>query len=130
MATYPENLRYTRTHEWAKFDADLVTIGVTQFAAEQLTDVTYLELPHVGDHVFANQECGQVETVKSVNPLYSPVEGEVVAVNEKLIEEPNELTKDPYGEGWMIKVRAEKPNADQGLLTAEQYAKQLKSEGH
>src|SRR5262249_36762973 len=99
----PENLRYTRTHEWAKFEGDLVTMGVTKFAADLLTDVTYLELPHVGDHVFANQECGSVETVKSVNPLYSPVEGEVVAVNDKLIEEPNDLTKDPYGAGWMIK---------------------------
>ena len=127
---YPESLRYTKTHEWAKFDGDLVTVGVTQFAAEQLTDVTYLELPHVGDHVFANQECGSVETVKSVNPLYSPVEGEVVEVNEKLIEEPNDLTKDPYGAGWMIKVRAEKSGADQNLLTAAQYARQLESEGH
>lgn len=126
----PENLRYTKTHEWAKFEGELVTVGVTKFAADQLTDVTYLELPHVGDHVFAEQECGQIETVKSVNPLYAPVEGEVVAVNDKLIEEPNELTKDPYGSGWMMKIRAEKPNAEKALLTPAQYAKQLESEPH
>jgi len=125
----PEDLRYTKSHEWAKFDKDLVTVGITKFAADQLTDVTYLELPHVGDHVFANQECGQIETVKSVNPLYSPVEGEVVEVNETLIEEPNGVTKDPYGDGWMFKVRTEKADAAKGLLTAAQYAKQLESEG-
>lgn len=126
----PEKLRYNKSHEWAKFEGDLVTIGVTKFAADQLTDITYIELPHVGDHVFVGQECGTIETVKAVNSLYSPVDGEVVAVNDKLIEEPNDLTKDPYGGGWMIKVKVEKPGADANLLTAEQYAKQLESEAH
>lgn len=126
----PAGLRYTKSHEWAKFEGDLVTIGITKFATDQLTDITYIELPHVGDHVFAGKECGEIETVKAVSSLYAPVDGEVVAVNEKLIEEPNDLTKDPYTAGWLIKVRVEKPGADQNLLSAEQYTKQLESEAH
>jgi glycine cleavage system H protein len=130
QAMIPPSLRYSKTHEWAKFEGDICTIGVSKFAADQLTDITYIELPHVGDHVFLGQECGTIETVKAVSPLYAPVDGEVVAVNEKLIEDPSDLTKDPYGAGWLIKVRVDKPGADVNLLTAEQYGKQLESEAH
>jgi glycine cleavage system H protein len=126
----PDTLRYTKSHEWAKFEGDIVTVGVTKFAADQLTDITYIDLPHPGDHVFAGQECGTIETVKAVNSLYSPVDGEIIAVNERLSEEPSELNKDPYGAGWLFKVRVEKPGADQPLLDAKQYARQLESEGH
>ncbi len=126
----PEALRYTKSHEWAKFEGDVVTIGVTKFAADQLTDITYIELPHVGDHVFVGQECGTIETVKAVNSLYAPVDGEVVEVNDKLIEDPSGLTADPFGTGWLMKVRVEKPGADQPLLSAADYAKQLESESH
>jgi glycine cleavage system H protein len=126
----PSKLRYTKTHEWASLDGDVCTIGITKFAADQLTDVTYIELPHVGDHVFNGQECGEIETVKAVSPLYSPVDGEVTAFNEKVVEDPNGLTRDPLGEGWLIKVRVEKPGALDHLLSAEQYAKQVESEAH
>jgi glycine cleavage system H protein len=126
----PNTLRYTKTHEWAHLDGDICTVGITRFAADQLTDVTYIELPHVGDHVFNGQECGEIETVKAVSPLYSPVDGEVIAVNERVVDDPNALTSDPFGEGWMIKVRIEKASAVDHLLNAEQYTKQIESEAH
>jgi glycine cleavage system H protein len=127
----PNQLRYTKTHEWAHLEGDVCTVGISKFAADQLTDVTYLELPHVGDHVFVGEECGSIETVKAVSPLYSPVNGEVVAFNEKLQEDdPNFLTQEPYGGGWLFKVRLEeKANLDH-LMTHDQYQKQIESEGH
>ncbi len=126
----PSKLRYTKTHEWASLDGDVCTVGITKFAADQLTDVTYVDLPHVGDHVFAGQECGTIETVKAVNSLYSPIDGEVVAVNEQVVSDPNALTTDPYGAGWMIKVRIEKATALDHLLNADAYTKQIESEAH
>ncbi len=127
----PNKLRYTKTHEWAHLEGDVCTVGISKFAADQLTDVTYLELPHVGDHVFVGEECGSIETVKAVSPLYSPVNGEVVAFNEELQEDdPNFLTQEPYGGGWLFKVRLEeKANLDH-LMTHDQYQKQIESEGH
>jgi glycine cleavage system H protein len=126
----PSTLRYTKTHEWARLEGDVCTVGITTFAAEQLTDVTYVDPPHVGDHVFNGQECGTIETVKAVSPLYSPVDGEVIAVNDKVVDDPNTLTRDPLGEGWIFKVRIEKSSALDHLLDAEQYAKQVESEAH
>jgi glycine cleavage system H protein len=126
----PSKLRYTKTHEWAHLEGDVCTVGITKFAADQLTDVTYIDLPHVGDHVFNGQECGTIETVKAVSSLYSPIDGEVIAVNDDVVNDPAVLTNDPFGDGWMIKVRIEKPTALDHLLTAEQYAKQVESESH
>lgn len=126
----PSKLRYTKSHEWAFLDKSVVTIGISKFAADQLTDITYIELPDVGDHVFAGQEFGEIETVKAVSDLYSPVDGEVIEVNTTLEENPNELTKDPYGSGWLVKVRVEKPGAVDALLDAAAYQKQIESEAH
>jgi glycine cleavage system H protein len=127
----PNNLQYTKTHEWASLEGGVCTVGISKFAADQLTDVTYIELPHVGDHVFHGQEFGTVETVKAVSPLYSPVDGEVIAVNDKLIEDdPNFITQEPYTGGWLIKVRVEPGATLAHLLTHEQYQKQVESEGH
>lgn len=126
----PSKLRYSRTHEWALLEKNLCTIGITAFAAEQLTDITFIELPDVGDHVFAGQEFGNIETVKAVSDLYSPVDGEVVEVNTPLEEDPSPVQKDPLGAGWLIKVRVEKSTALDHLLTHEQYQKQIESEGH
>jgi glycine cleavage system H protein len=126
----PKTLRYTKTHEWAHLDGNVVTVGVTKFAADQLTDVTYVELPHVGDHVFKGQEFGSIETVKAVSELYSPVDGEVVAINEQFEEDPNLLIKAPFTEGWLVKVQVEKPNALAHLMTAEEYDRQVESEAH
>ena len=113
----PKALRYTKTHEWASREGDTVTVGITKFATDQMTDITYIELPHVGDHVFVEQAFGELETVKAVNDLYSPVEGEVSAVNEKLVEDPSVITQDPYGAGWMIKVKLEPGATLDHLLT-------------
>jgi glycine cleavage system H protein len=127
----PNTLRYSKSHEWASSEGNVVTIGISKFAADQLTDITYIELPDVGDHVFKDQDFGSIETVKAVSDLYAPTDGEVIAVNERLEEDPNLITRDPFGEGWLIKIRVEKPSADLGhLLSAEQYAKQVESEQH
>ena len=126
----PSTLRYTRTHEWARAEGDLVAVGITKFATDQMTDITYVELPHLGDHVFAGQAFGEVETVKAVNDLFSPVDGEVVEVNEKLVDDPTPITQDPYGAGWLIKVRLEQGTTLDHLLTHEQYQKQVQSEAH
>ena len=131
MSMDPAKLRYTKSHEWAHLEGDVVTVGITQFAADQLTDVTYVELPHVGDHLFAGQEFGNIETVKAVSDLYAPADGEVVAVNEKLMEDPNFITREPYAGGWLIKFRVDKPaTALEHLLTLEQYQRQIESEAH
>src|SRR6516162_1162935 len=103
----PKSLRYATTHEWSYLEGDQCTIGISQFAVEQLTDVVYVELPDVGDHVFAGESFGEIESVKAVSDLYSPVNGEVVAVNDKLTEDPTKITTDPYGKGWLIKVKVE-----------------------
>src|SRR5262249_21642452 len=106
------------------------TVGISKFAADQLSDITYIELPHVGDHVFVGEEFGNIETVKAVSDLYSPVTGEVTAVNEKVVESPNALTEDPFGAGWLVKVRVEAGTKLDHMLSGEQYQKQIESEGH
>ena len=126
----PQTLRYSPTHEWASQQGDLVTVGISKFAVEQLTDIVYLELPQVGDHVFAGESFGEVESVKAVSDLYAPVSGEVAEVNEPLVENPTLITEDPYGQGWVIKIKVEPGTTLDKLLTLEQYQKQIASEGH
>jgi glycine cleavage system H protein len=126
----PKKLRYAKTHEWASLEGDQCTIGITKFAVDQLTDIVYIELPDVGDHVFEGDSFGEVESVKAVSDLYSPVDGEVVAVNEKLLNDPTIVTGDPYGKGWLIKVKVEPGATLDQLMTLEQYEKQVASEGH
>jgi glycine cleavage system H protein len=126
----PKSLRYAPTHEWARLEGDQCTIGITKFAVDQLTDVIYVDLPDVGDHVFAGDSFGEIESVKAVSDLYSPVNGEVVAVNDKLLNDPTLITADPYQKGWMIQVKVEPGTTLDALLTLEQYEKQVASEGH
>lgn len=126
----PKTLRYATTHEWASLEGDTCTIGITKFAVEQLTDVVFVELPDVGDHVFAEQSFGEIESVKAVSDLYSPVNGEVSAVNEKLMEDPARIAADPYGAGWMIRVKVEPGTTLDRLMSFAQYEKQIASEGH
>ena len=126
----PKSLRYAETHEWASLDGDLCTLGITKFAVEQLTDVVYIELPDVGDHVFAGDSFGEIESVKAVSDLYSPVNGEIVDVNKKLENDPSLVASDPYGAGWMIKIKVEAgSNLDQ-LMTLEKYEEQIARGGH
>lgn len=126
----PKNLRYTPTHEWASMQGDICTVGITQFAVEQLTDIVYIELPDVGDNVFAGESFGEIESVKAVSDLNSPVNGEVVAVNEKLMNDPSAVTTDPYGKGWMIRIKVEPGGNLNHLMTLEQYEKQIANSGH
>lgn len=126
----PKNLRYAATHEWAALQGNICTLGITKFAVEQLTDVVYIELPDVGDHVFKGDSFGEIESVKAVSDLYAPVNGEVIEVNKKLENDPSLVTNEPYGAGWMIKIRVEEGATVDHLMTLEQYEKQIASEGH
>ena|SRR5438067_5120799 len=126
----PKTLRYAPTHEWAALDGDLVTVGISQFAVEQLTDVTHVELYKVGREVTAGQPFGEVESVKSVNDLYAPVSGTIAAVNAALADDPSLVTNDPYGAGWMAKIKVKPGTTLDHLLTPDAYEKQIASEGH
>lgn len=114
----PEKLQYTRSHEWVRTEGDIVTVGITDHAQEELGDVVYVELPELGTSFGAGDAFGTVESVKAVSDLYAPVGGEVAEVNETLEESPEKVNQDPYGEGWIVKLRV----TDQGeLLSAAEY---------
>ncbi len=124
----PAGLLYAKSHEWAKVEGDIATVGITHFAQQQLGDLTFVELPAVGATVSAGAEMGSVESVKAASELYSPVSGEVIEVNESLASAPEQANQDPYGAGWMIKVRLTAPAS--GLLDAQAYAAVVESEAH
>lgn len=123
----PKDLRYLQTHEWHRLEGDTVTIGITQFAADELTDITYVSLPKVGDTLQANGRFGEIESVKATSDLYSGVAGEITAVNDELGSEPGLVNRDPYQAGWMIKLRVTNPDDVNKLLSVEEY---LKKTGH
>ena len=124
----PEELKYNASHEWVGIveedGAKLAVVGITDFALEQLTDLVYMALPEVGASVKAGEEFGEVESVKAVSPLYSPVDGEVVAVHSELVDKLEELGNDPFGEGWIMKVRLADNASLDGLLDYPAYRKQ------
>lgn len=126
----PQTLRYSKSHEWAHLEGNLCTVGLTQFAVEQLTDIIYIDLPDLEDPVQAGDSFGEIESVKAVSDLYSPVSGEVVEVNNKLENDPTLVSKDPYGKGWVIKVKVDKGTTLNHLMTLEQYQKQIAEEAH
>lgn len=121
-----KDLLYTKTHEWVRVEDSIAVIGITDFAQEQLGDITYVELPAVGAVLEAGQEMGSVESVKAASELFSPVSGEVVAVNEELEATPEKVNADPFGEGWMLRVRLSAEPA--GLLSPEEYEEIAKAE--
>ncbi|OQA29212.1 MAG: Glycine cleavage system H protein [Verrucomicrobia bacterium ADurb.Bin345] len=121
----PRELRYTKTHEWVKLDGNIVTVGVTDFAQEQLSDLTYVELPDVDDEVAASDEIGVVESVKAASDVYAPVAGVIVEVNRDVQETPEIVNSDPYGAGWLFKIRASDPDDVDSLLDADQYEELL-----
>ncbi len=126
----PKDLRYAATHEWASLADGICTLGISKFAVEQLTDVVYIELPDPGDHVFAGESFGEIESVKAVSDLYSPVDGEVIAINEKLLDDPTIITADPYGKGWMLKIKVEPGNTLDKMMTLPEYEKQIAGQDH
>lgn len=117
----PSNLRYTKTHEWVLAEGDTATIGITQHAEEELGDVALVQLPEVGLMVQEGQKFGEIESIKAVSELFSPVSGEVIAVNDQLNGAPEDVNDDPYGKGWMIKVRMSKPGEVDSLLDSGGY---------
>lgn len=121
----PNDRRYLKSHEWHKLDGDVCTIGITQFAADELTDVTYVSLPSVGKELTAGKPFGEVESVKATSDLISGVSGVVTEINSKLNDAPELVNTDPMAAGWMIKVKVSDAAALNGLLTAEQYQAQL-----
>jgi len=124
-----DNLKYSATHEWARLEGDVVTIGLSAFAVEVLTDLVYLQLPELGVRVTSGAEFGEIESVKAVSPLYSPVSGVVVATNEKLVDELWKANEDPYGAGWLIKVQIDSAAGWDSMLTAAEYEKQIREDG-
>lgn len=118
-------LRFAPSHEWAKQDGDTVIVGVTAFAVEQLTDVTYLELPKVGKVCKAGDEFGVIESVKSTSSLYAPVAGEVIAVNDAAAKDTNVVNADPFGAGWLVKFKLAPGTTLSHLLTKDQYDAQV-----
>lgn len=118
---YPEQFRYTREHEWVLTEGDSGTIGITDHAQSELGDIVFVELPRVGSRIEQGKTFGSVESVKAVSDLYAPISGEVVEINEGLNERPESLNSDPHGTAWLIKVRMEKPEEAQNLLSASEY---------
>ena len=126
--TVPEQLRYTAEHEWVAIDGQTASVGITEHAADALGDVVYVSPPTPGTKVTAGEPCGEIESTKSVSDLYSPVDGEVTDVNADIEDDPGQVNSDPYGAGWLFKVRLDdEPPSD--LLTAEQYAELISAEG-
>lgn len=125
MSNVPGDLKYIATHQWVRVDGDVATVGITDFAQQQLGDVVYVELPDVGAELTAEGEAGAVESVKSASEVYSPVTGEVVEVNERLEDTPETVNEAPYAEGWMFRVRLAGGTLPEGLLTGAEYARLL-----
>lgn len=118
---YPEDLKYDKEHEWVKLAGDVATIGISEFAQDQLGEVVYVDLPSVGDSVAAGESFGEIESVKSVSELFSPVTGTVAEVNAALADAPEVVNSDCYGEGWMIKVSVDDVSEVDGLMSAAEY---------
>lgn len=117
----PDNLHYTKDHEWVRLEGDTVTVGITDFAQGELGDIIFVEFPSVGDAFNQGDPFGTVEAVKTVADLFIPVSGEIIAVNTDLEEAPEKVNNDPYGEGWMVKVRLTNPGEGDELLNAAAY---------
>jgi glycine cleavage system H protein len=128
MANIPDDLHYSKDHEWVRVDGDVAIVGITDYAQDSLGDVVYVELPTTGDDFAANESFGSVESVKAVSEVFSPVSGEVVGTNETLADTPEKVNQDPYGEGWMIRVQMSNPGEVDSMLTAAEYEDFTKAE--
>jgi glycine cleavage system H protein len=128
MANVPEDLQYSKDHEWIRVDGDIGTIGITDHAQNSLGDVVYVELPKAGDTFAAHESFGSVESVKAVSEIFTPVSGEIIEANESLQDEPEKVNSDPYGEGWMIRIRMRNRGEVDSLLSAAEYEDFTKGE--
>lgn len=124
----PEDSRYAKSHEYVHVDGDVGTVGITEYAQKELGDVVFVELPQVGTQLEQNEELGSIESVKAVSELFSPVSGEVIEINERLRDTPELVNTDPYGDGWMIKVRLADASELDALMGAEEYDEYVERE--
>jgi glycine cleavage system H protein len=124
---YPSNYLYTREHEWVRVEQDICVIGITEFAQHELGEVVFVELPEASQVFNAQDELGTIESVKAVAEIYTPVAGEVVEINEAVVEDPELLNDDPHGEGWLVRIRFSSADDLKALMNAEQYEEYVKS---
>jgi glycine cleavage system H protein len=129
MSSVPKALKYSKTHEWVRQDEDILTMGITDHAQTMLGDLVYVELPEIENGFEAGQECAVVESVKAAADIYCPVSGEVIEINEELLENPQLINEDPYGKGWLMRIRPFE-NSLNHLITADEYSKVVASEAH
>ena len=126
---YPGDLKYLDSHEYVRLDGEIATIGLSAFAIDQLGDIVFLELPEVGEAVEPGESFGTIESVKAVEDLYAPVAGTIIDKNDSLVESPEAIADDPYGEGWLLKVRLDNPDAPlDNVLSADEYRAQVEGE--
>lgn len=130
MANYPAELRYAESHEWVKLEGEQAIIGLTAFALEQLTDLIVMDLAKVGTKVKKGGRLGEVESVKSVSDIYAPLGGEVIEINKAVVDDLSRLPADPYGQGWLLKLKPENPAEISDLLTAEDYQAKIAASDH
>ncbi|HEV8169187.1 MAG TPA: glycine cleavage system protein GcvH [Pyrinomonadaceae bacterium] len=128
MANVPEDLHYSKDHEWVRVDGDVAIIGITDYAQNSLGDVVYVELPKAGEEFSANEPFGSVESVKAVSEVFTPIAGVVAQINESLADEPETVNSDPYGSGWMVRLKMSNPSEVDSLLTAAEYEDFTKAE--
>ncbi|MBD2297835.1 glycine cleavage system protein GcvH [Nostoc sp. FACHB-87] len=122
MSQYPDDLKYQDSHEYVRLDGDIATIGITEFAARELGEIVFVELPEIGQLFAKGDELGTIESVKAVGEVFSPVTGTVVEINPVVADDPELLNDDPYGEGWLLKIRVDDPSELDDALTASQYS--------
>lgn len=125
MSNIPENLRYSKDHEWVSVDGDIATVGITDYAQHSLGDVVYIDMPRVGDKLSAHEAFGSVESVKAVSEIFMPISGEITEVNDGLNDTPEAVNNDPYGDGWMVKVQMDNPGEADAMLSSEEYDEYL-----
>ncbi|MBP7416029.1 MAG: glycine cleavage system protein GcvH [Pyrinomonadaceae bacterium] len=127
MSNIPENLRYSKDHEWVGVDGDIATIGITDYAQHSLGDVVYIDMPRVGDKFSAHEAFGSVESVKAVSEIFLPIAGEISEVNDGLNDTPEAVNNDPYTDGWMVKIKMDNPGEADGMLSAAEYEEYLEA---
>jgi len=127
MSNIPENLRYSKDHEWISVDGDVAAIGITDYAQSSLGDVVYIDMPRVGDKFAAHEAFGSVESVKAVSEVFTPIGGEVTEVNEGLNETPEKVNSDPYGDAWFIKIKMDNAGEADGMLSSAEYEEYLEA---
>ncbi len=127
MANIPEDLRYSKDHEWVRVESDIATIGITDYAQHSLGDVVYVDMPRVGDKFGAHEAFGSVESVKAVSEIFTPLAGEVTEVNDSINDTPESVNNDTYGEGWMVKIKMDNPLEADAMLSSTEYEEYLEA---